>query len=490
MTYKKSLGNVSTKYYKMKEDLQLDTGNILETPTIAYETYGKLNNEKSNVILVCHALTGDAHAAGWHDGDKKPGWWNIIIGPGKPLDTNRYFIICSNVLGSCKGTTGPCDINPKTNKPYGLDFPIITINDMVKAQKKLLDYLNINHLYAVVGGSMGGMQVLQWTITYPDMVRNAIMIASGAYSTPQQIAFNAVQRRSIIEDPNWKGGKYYEEGVSPEQGLSVARMIAHITYLSNESMYEKFGRKLQDKNKFSYDFSTEFQVESYLEHQGSTFTKKFDANSYLYLTKALDYFEVRKNTSLEEALKPVKSRILIMSITSDWLYTHEHMEEIVMALRANNVEVSYSRLNSEYGHDAFLIENGQMNYIISNFLSKARVKDVMSHTTLTLDYTADIKEAAELMMNCNKTHIPIVDDGKEIVGIITAWDLSKAIATDANSIDDIMTKNVLTCTEYDSLHKVIRKMKEHNISGLPVIDKNHKVIGSITTAHISNLYEK
>lgn len=490
MSFVKSLGNVSTNYYKMEEDFELDTGNTLKTPTIAYETYGKLNKEKSNVILVCHALTGDAHAAGWHEGDKKPGWWNIIIGPGKPLDTNRYFIICSNVLGSCKGTTGPRDINPETNERYGLDFPIITIGDMVRAQKKLLDYLDITHLYAVVGGSMGGMQVLQWTISYPEMVRNAIMIASGAYSSPQQIAFNAVQRRSIIEDPNWKDGKYYDYDVTPEQGLSVARMIAHITYLSNESMYEKFGRRLQDKNQFSYDFSNEFQVESYLEYQGLSFTKKFDANSYLYLTKALDYFEVRKNSSLEDAFKPIKSRILIMSITSDWLYTHEHMEEIVMALRANNVDVTYSRLNSEYGHDAFLIENGQMNYIISNFLSKARVKDVMSHTTLTLSHGDDIKEAAELMMHCNKTHIPIVDKNKQIIGIITAWDLSKAIATDASSIDDIMTKNVLTCTENDSIHKVARKMKEHNISGLPVIDENNKVIGSITTSHISNLYEK
>lgn len=489
MSISKSLGNVSTQYYTMDENLKLETGNILKTPTIAYETYGKINKQKSNVILVCHALTGDAHAAGWHEGDKKPGWWNIIIGPGKPLDTNRYFIICSNVLGSCKGTTGPSSINPDTGLRYDLDFPIITITDMVNAQKKLLDYLNISHLYAVVGGSMGGMQVMQWVISYPDMVRNAIMIASGAYSTPQQIAFNAVQRRSIIEDANWLEGKYHDHDVNPEQGLSVARMIAHITYLSNESMYEKFGRRLQDKHQFSYDFSNEFQVESYLEHQGLSFTKKFDANSYLYLTKALDYFEVRKNSSLEEALKPVKSRILIMSITSDWLYTHEHMEEIVMALRANNVDVTYSRLNSEYGHDAFLIENGQMNYIISNFLSKARVKDVMSHSTLTLDCNADIKRAAELMMTHNKTHIPIVDKNNHIMGIITAWDLSKAIATNARTIDDIMTKDVLTCKVSDSIHKVARRMKEHSISGLPVIDDEDKVIGSITTAHISNLYE-
>ncbi|RAP44899.1 homoserine O-acetyltransferase [uncultured Methanosphaera sp.] len=490
MSYEKSLGTVDTHYFHMDEDLKLETGDILKKPTIAYETYGVLNNEKSNVILVCHALTGDAHAAGWHNGDKKPGWWDIIIGPGKPLDTNRYFIICSNVIGSCKGTTGPSDINPDTGDYYGLDFPIVTITDMVHAQKKLIDHLEIPYLYCVVGGSMGGMQVLQWTLSYPDIVRNAIMIASGAYSTPQQIAFNAVERRSIIEDVNWNKGDYYHTDKRPEQGLSVARMMAHITYLSNESMYEKFGRRLQDKNTFSYDFSNEFQVESYLEHQGVTFTQRFDANSYLYLTKALDYFDIRNNNSLEEALKPITARMLIMSISSDWLYTHEHMEDIVMALRSNNVDVSYSRLNSEYGHDAFLIENGQMNYIISNFLSKARVKDVMSHKVITLTDGADIKEAAELMMTCNKTHIPIVDTNEKIVGLVTAWDLSKAIATNAENIEDIMTRNVYTCHENDSIFDITTKMKEHNISGLPVIDEEDKVIGSITTAHISNLLDK
>ncbi|OED29540.1 homoserine O-acetyltransferase [Methanosphaera sp. WGK6] len=488
MANRESVGNVETQYFHMKEDLNLETGNILKKPTIAYETYGQLNEEKSNVILVCHALTGDAHAAGWHEGDTKPGWWNIIIGPGKPLDTTKYFIICSNVIGSCKGSTGPSDINPDTNDFYGLDFPIITIGDMVNAQKRLIDYLEIPYLFAVIGGSMGGMQVIQWTIEYPNLVRNAIMIASGAYSTPQQIAFNAVERRSIIEDVNWNEGNYYHADEKPEQGLSVARMIGHITYLSNESMYEKFGRRLQDKHDFSYDFSNEFQVESYLEHQGFTFTKKFDANSYLYLTKTLDYFDIRKDkVSLEEALKPVKSRMLIMSITSDWLYTHEHMENIVMALRANNVDVMYSKLNSEYGHDAFLIENGQMNYIISNFLSKASVKDVMSHGILTLHDGAEIREAAELMMKHNKTHIPIIDDNDKIVGIVTAWDLSKAIATDAKYIDEIMTQEVFTCHEDDSIFDVTNRMKEHNISGLPVIDSSNKVIGSITTSQISSL---
>lgn len=489
MALSKSLGSVKTQYYTLEEDLELETGNVLKNPTIAYETYGTLNAHRSNAIYVCHALTGDAHAAGWHDGDKKPGWWNIIIGPGKPLDTNKYFIICSNVLGSCKGTTGPADINPETGKEYGLEFPIITIQDMVNAEKKLIDHLEIPQLYAVIGGSMGGMQVLQWTLSYPDMIRNAIMIASGAYSTPQQIAFNAVERRSIIEDINWNNGDYYDSDKKPEQGLSVARMIGHITYLSNESMYEKFGRRLQDKNSFSYDFSNEFQVESYLEHQGFSFTKKFDANSYLYLTKALDYFDVRKNNSLEEGLKPIRSRMLIMSITSDWLYTHEHMEEIVLALRANNVDVTYSRLNSEYGHDAFLIENGQMNYIISNFLSKASVKDVMSTKVTTIRDSKTVKEAAELMLTNNKTHIPIVNSKNKIIGIVTAWDLSKAIAKNTDNIEDIMTTDVLTCYEDDSIYEVAHKMEEEHISGLPVINKNQEVIGIISTSHLSNLLD-
>ena len=489
MALLKSIGTVETQYYTLEEDLKLETGNILKTPTIAYETYGTLNAQKSNAIYVCHALTGDAHAAGWHDNDKKPGWWNIIIGPGKPLDTNKYFIICSNVIGSCKGSTGPSSINPDIGKEYGLDFPIVTIADMVSAQKKLMDHLEITQLYAVIGGSMGGMQVLEWTISHPEMIRNAIMIASGAYSTPQQIAFNAVERRSITEDPNWNKGNYYHTDKIPEQGLSVARMIGHITYLSNESMYEKFGRRLQDKNDFSYDFSNEFQVESYLEYQGFSFTKKFDANSYLYLTKALDYFDVRKNNSLEEGLKSVRAKMLIMSITSDWLYTHEHMEEIVQALRANNVDVTYSKLNSEDGHDAFLIENGQMNYIISNFLSKATVKDVMSKHVVTLHESKSVKNAAEVMLTKNKTHLPIVNSNNEIIGIITAWDLSKAIAMNTDNIEEIMTKDVATCFEDDSIYEVAHKMEEERISVLPVINEKHQVIGNISTNHLSNLLD-
>ncbi|MBO7719874.1 MAG: homoserine O-acetyltransferase [Methanosphaera sp.] len=490
MSFGKSIGFVTTQYYRLEEDLELEIGTKLVKPTIAYETYGKLNEEKSNVILVCHPFTASAHAAGWHTGDEKPGWWNTIIGPGKPIDTKKYYVICSNVIGSCKGSTGPSTRNPDTGDFYALDFPIITILDMVHAQKKLLDYLGIEHLFAVIGGSMGGMQTLQWAVSYPSMIRNAIVIAAGAYSTTQQIAFNEVQRRAILSDPLWKQGQYYKTNSSPEYGLSLARMIGHITYLSNDSMREKFGRRLQDKDKFSYSFDTEFQVESYLKHQGFAFTKRFDANSYLYLTKALDYFDLRVNDSLEEGLKSIKSRMLIISISSDWLYTQEQLEEIVMVLNSLNVDVAYSKLNSEYGHDAFLIENGQLNYIISNFLSKARVKDVMSKQVLTLSVNQGIKEAAELMLNENKTHIPVLNDKNQLIGIVTAWDLSKAIATDSDTIDEIMTKDVLTCYEDDSIYDVSSKLKEYNISGLPVIDRDNNVIGIITTAHLSNLIYK
>ena len=255
---KESVGIVETEYLDIQDPIELDSGKILEEVTIAYETYGELNKEKSNAILICHALTGDAHAAGWHKGDRKPGWWEMVIGPGKALDSEKYFIICSNVLGGCKGTTGPSSINPKTGKGYGLEFPGITIRDMVKVQKKLVDYFNITQLYAVIGGSMGGMQVLEWMVSYPKMMKKAIPIATAAMSYPQQIAFNAVGRQSIFSDPNWKGGNYYESGEIPRNGLSLARMIAHITYLSDESMDIKFGRGLQDKDEISYDFTVDF----------------------------------------------------------------------------------------------------------------------------------------------------------------------------------------------------------------------------------------
>ena len=294
---KDSVGLVETKFLKIDEPFELESGKSLDNITIAYETYGKLNNDKSNAILICHALTGDAHAAGWHAGDEKPGWWDIVIGPGKVLDSEKYFIICSNVLGGCKGTTGPSSINPKTKKEYGIEFPVITIKDMVNVQKLLLDSFNITQLYAVIGGSMGGMQVLQWVVTYPEMMKKAIPIATTARSSPQQIAFNEVGRQAIFSDPAWNEGNYYHSGKIPKNGLSLARMIAHITYLSDESMYLKFGRDLQDKDEISYDFSMDFQVESYLHHQGESFVKRFDANSYLYITKAVDLFDLAVDNS-------------------------------------------------------------------------------------------------------------------------------------------------------------------------------------------------
>ena len=283
------VGYVETKEFTINGTIELESGKTLDNVTVAYETYGDLNKDKTNAILVCHALTGDAHAAGWHRNASKPGWWDIIIGPGKALDTNKFFVICTNVLGGCKGTTGPSSINPETGKEYGMDFPVITIKDMVNVQEILVsNCFGIEKLTAVIGGSMGGMQVLQWMISYPDMVKKAIPIATTGRSTPQQIAFNAVARQAIFSDPKWNEGNYYETNDIPKSGLGVARMMAHITYLSDLAMEEKFGRDLQDKSNLSYALEDEFQVESYLSHQGETFVQRFDANSYLYITKAVD----------------------------------------------------------------------------------------------------------------------------------------------------------------------------------------------------------
>jgi homoserine O-acetyltransferase len=483
---RESLGIVNTQYYSPSHDLILEGGEKLKNITIAYETYGKLNKEKSNAIMVCHALSGDAHAAGWHEGDRKPGWWDIIIGPGKALDTDKYFIICSNVLGGCKGTTGPSSLNPETRKPYGLDFPIITIKDMVNVQKMLVDHLDIKQLFAVIGGSMGGMQVLQWCISYPDMVRMAIPIATSAYSSPQQIAFNEVGRQAIISDPKWKDGTYYSLEF-PDEGLALARMIAHITYLSNESMYEKFGRRLQDKDEYSFDFSTDFQVESYLHYQGSSFTKRFDANTYLYITKAIDYFDLTENGSLADAFKNIKTKFLIISVDSDWLYPPSQNKEILMALSTNDVDVSYIEIKSSYGHDAFLIEGGQLNYIIGNFFSDTLVRDVMSHDMTWIRKDTSIEDAAQLMITEKITHIPVVSDNDKLIGIVTAWDISKAVALNLKNLEEIMTRDVITAWPDDSIEISAQKMRKYNISSLPVVDDTGRVIGIITTDHISTL---
>lgn len=482
-----SVGVVKTKYFHIGESIELESGRSLDDVTVAYETYGVLNKDKNNAILICHALTGDAHAAGWHKGDKKPGWWEIIIGPGKALDTDKYFIICSNVLGGCKGTTGPSSINPKTGKQYGLDFPVITIKDMVDVQKRLIDSFGINNLVAVIGGSMGGMQVLQWIISYPTMMKKAIPIATTARSSPQQIAFNEVGRQSIYSDLNWYGGNYYENGKNPKSGLSVARMIAHITYLSEESMYLKFGRDLQDKDEISYDLSMDFQVESYLHYQGESFVKRFDANSYIFITKAVDLFDLSVNNSLIDGFKNVESKVELISIDSDWLYPTEQSTDILTALNANNVEASFSEIKSNYGHDAFLLEKGQLNYIISQFLSEKIVADLMKVGRPTIKADVNVKEAAKLMLDTHVTHIPVVDDDEKLIGIFTSWDLSKSIATNCENLKDIMTTSVKYCYADDSIEETARLMNKHHISALPVVDDDFKVQGIITTDHISNM---
>ena len=484
---KESVGIVETKYFNISEPINLDSGEILEEVCVAYETYGELNKEKSNAILVCHALTGDAHAAGWHEGDKKAGWWEIVIGPGKALDTEKYFIICSNVLGGCKGTTGPSSINPKTGKEYGLDFPVITIADMVKVQKKLIDSFEINQLVAVIGGSMGGMQVLEWMAHYPEMMKKAVPIATSALSSPQQIAFNAVGRQSIFSDPNWNGGNYYETGVIPRNGLSLARMIAHITYLSDESMDIKFGRGLQDKDEISYDFSVDFQVESYLKHQGETFVKRFDANSYLYITKAVDLFDLTVNDSLIDGLKDVKAKVEVISVDSDWLYPTEQSTDIVTALNANEVEVSFSEIKSNYGHDAFLLEKGQLDFILSKFLADRIVEDIMMEKIATIKEDANVEDAAKMMLDKHVTHIPVVTDDNKLIGIVTSWDLSKSIATNSNHLKDIMTRTVKYCNADDTIEEIARRMRKYDISCLPVVDEDMVVLGLITTDQISNL---
>lgn len=366
-----SVGIVQTKFYTIEEKIQFESGVEFGPITVAYETYGTLNENEDNAILVIHALTGDAHAAGYHsENDKKPGWWDDLIGPGKAFDTNKYFVICSNILGGCSGTTGPSAINPQTNRPYGTSFPVFTIEDTVKVMKKLLDFLKIKSLYSVAGGSMGGMQAIQFVISYPDFVKSAILIATTARLSPQAIAFNAVGRNSIISDPNWNNGDYYDKEQKPDRGLSNARMIGHITYLCEEAMYNKFGRRLQNKNHYDFNFDIDFQVESYLQHQGQIFVDRFDANSYLYITKAVDYFDpCDKYGSLTNAFKNSNAKFLVMSFDSDWLFPSCQSKEIVNALMNLGKDVSYCEIKSPCGHDAFLLEYELQSKIIKSFLN-------------------------------------------------------------------------------------------------------------------------
>ncbi len=349
--------------------LDLDNGARLAPVDVAYTTYGTLNQARSNAILILHAFSGDAHVAGISPQTGKPGWWDNMVGPGKAFDTNKYFIICSNVLGGCSGTTGPSSNNPETGCPYAMSFPVITIRDMVRLQKMLIDHLGIPRLLSVAGGSMGGMQALQWAADYPEAVVSAIPIAATARHSAQQIAFNEVGRQAIMSDPDWNGGNYYG-GKLPARGLAVARMVGHITYMSDDSMREKFGRRLRGRENFGFGFDIDFEVESYLRYRGSEFVNRFDANSYLYITKAMDYFDLTNGSqSLVAALEKVTSRFLVISFTSDWLYPSYQSQEIVRALRARAVDVAYCELTSNYGHDAFLVDVAEQTDLIRGFLA-------------------------------------------------------------------------------------------------------------------------
>jgi homoserine O-acetyltransferase len=350
--------------------LVLDSGETLEPVTIAYETYGTLNDERSNAVLIVHALSGDAHAAGFYPGEDRPGWWETMIGPGKGFDTDRYFVVCSNVIGGCKGSSGPSSINPATGKEYGLDFPLVTVGDMVRAQKMLMDHLGIKRLLCVSGGSMGGMQALQWAVAYPEAVASCIPIAATQKHSPMQIAFNEVGRQAIMGDPKWNNGDYYG-GEGPDSGLAVARMIGHITYLSDESMHEKFGRRFRDKSALKYDLTQDFEVASYLRYQGEMFTRRFDANTYLYVTKALDYFDLTGGKGvLTETFRdlPEDVRFLVIAFSSDWLYPPYQSKELVRALKGNNVDCSYVEMKLSFGHDAFLLENKELSRMVWHFL--------------------------------------------------------------------------------------------------------------------------
>lgn len=351
--------------------LDLESGAGLGPVSLAYETCGTLNGDKSNVILILHALTGDSHVAGYYSQqDAKPGWWEIMVGPGKGIDTDQYFVVCSNIIGSCCGSTGPSSTDPETGRPYGTHFPLITISDMVKAQKALMDHLKIDSLLSVIGGSVGGMQVLEWCTRYPEMVKSAVPLATTTRHSALAIAFNEVARQSIMADPNWDGGHYYG-GHKPDMGLAIARMIGHITYLSDESMRTKFGRRLQNRSELSFEFGAEFEVESYLQYQGNKFIERFDANSFLYVTKAADYFDLAEQHgggSLVNAFSRCKAKFLVASYTSDWLYPTYQSKEMVKAMKKNDLDVSFCEIDAQWGHDAFLLPDSRLENLLRGFL--------------------------------------------------------------------------------------------------------------------------
>ncbi len=366
-----SVGLVKTRFMTIKRSLELDCGRSLSEFTLAYETYGELNAQRSNALLICHALSGDQHAAGYHSTeDRKPGWWDNCIGPGKPFDTNRFFIVSPNNLGGCKGSSGPVSINPETGKPYGPDFPLVTVHDWVISQSYLADELGIEQWAAVIGGSLGGMQVMQWAIDFPDRLRSAVVIAAAPKLTAQNIAFNEVARQAIFSDPDFHEGHYYEHKTTPRRGLMLARMLGHITYLSDHAMREKFGRDLR-KGMLNFGFDVEFQVESYLRYQGKSFVDRFDANTYLIMTKALDYFDPALNSEndLSRAFQDTGADFLVVSFTGDWRFSSARSREIVRALIAAKKKVSYLEIEAELGHDAFLTQIAEYHDALRSYMN-------------------------------------------------------------------------------------------------------------------------
>ena len=371
-----SVGQVRTQFIAFAgppAEMELECGQKLGPITLAYETCGTLSPERDNAVLILHALSGDAHVAGYHaPEDRKPGWWDLFIGPGKAIDTTKYFVVCSNIIGGCKGSTGPSSANPATGRPYGLAFPMVTISDMVRTQKVLMDRLGIPRWLSMTGGSMGGFQVLEWVVRYPGQVASAIPVATAVRLSAQGIAFNEVGRQAIMADPNWNRGDYYG-GEAPKAGLAIARMIGHITYLSDEQMHAKFGRRLRGRDGFGYDFKTEFEVESYLKYQGDSFVRRFDANSYLYITKSMDYFDLTAGRgSLVEVFEGVRAEFLVLSISSDWLFPTYQSKELVKALKANGIPTTFLEIQSPYGHDAFFLPNDRMSATIAGFLENVQ----------------------------------------------------------------------------------------------------------------------
>lgn len=380
-----SVGRVETQravLFTESDPLVFESGATLGPVEVAYETYGRLNADRTNAVFICHALTGDANAAGYHSDPSRPGWWDNIIGPGKPVDTDRYFVVCANLLGGCQGTTGPSSIDPATGRPYGLRFPLFTIADLVTVHRRLLAHLGITRLLAAFGGSLGGMQVLQWALDHPDDLYAGLLVCASARLSAQNIAFSAVAREAIMGDPDFQGGDYYDTGRNPDRGLALARMMAHITYLSEESMRRKFGRRIQDADLPRFGLDMDFQVESYLQHQGESFLKRFDANSYVYLTRCLDYFDpFREPVEAQRRIARMKSRFLVMSFDSDWRFSTAHSREIVKALSAERVPVTFREISSPWGHDSFLLEVPEYHHTVRAFLRRVEDEAVYGRRT-------------------------------------------------------------------------------------------------------------